>query len=90
MSRVGSQLPIFAFSRHVSTQRKVAMYRGVQPIAFDTNSAPCADDFVRAIAMLKSKRTLVDGDLVIVSSGDTTLLGGTNTMKILRVDETMK
>jgi pyruvate kinase len=90
MSRVGSQLPIFAFSRHVSTQRKVAMYRGVQPIAFDTNSAPCADDFVRAIAMLKSQRTLVDGDLVIVSSGDTTLLGGTNTMKILRVDETMK
>jgi len=90
MSRVGSQLPIFAFSRHVSTQRKVAMYRGVQPIAFDTDSAPSADDFVRAIAMLKTQGTLADGDLVIVSSGDTTLLGGTNTMKILRVDETMK
>ncbi len=90
MSRVGSQLPIFAFSRHVSTQRKVAMYRGVQPVAFDTDSAPSADDFVRAIALLKAQGTLTNGDLVIVSSGDTTLLGGTNTMKILRVDDTMK
>jgi pyruvate kinase len=66
------------------------MYRGVLPIAFDTDSAPSADDFVRAIAMLKAQGTLADGDLVIVSSGDTTLLGGTNTMKILRVDDTMK
>jgi pyruvate kinase len=31
----------------------------------------------------------VDGDLVIVSLGDTTLLGGTNTMKILRVGDTL-
>ena len=87
MSRVGSQLPIFSFSRHVSTQRKVALYRGVQPIAFDTDSVPCAEDFVRAIDMLKDQGILVNGDLVIISSGDTTLLGGTNTMKILRVDD---
>ncbi|HEY8941452.1 pyruvate kinase [Cellvibrio mixtus] len=89
MSRVGSQLPIFAFSRHVNTQRKMAMYRGVQPIAFDTSSAPCADDFNRAIGMLKAQGVLVEGDLVIVSLGDTTLLGGTNTMKVLRVGDTL-
>lgn len=89
MSRVGSQLPIFAFSRHVNTQRKMALYRGVQPIAFDTSSAPCSDDFNRAIGMLKAQGVLVDGDLVIVSLGDTTLLGGTNTMKILRVGDTL-
>ncbi len=89
MSRVGSQLPIFAFSRHVNTQRKMAMYRGVQPIAFDTSSAPCSDDFNRAIGMLKAQGVLVEGDLVIVSLGDTTLLGGTNTMKVLRVGDTL-
>ncbi|HTF98303.1 MAG TPA: pyruvate kinase [Cellvibrio sp.] len=89
MSRVGSQLPIFAFSRHLNTQRKMAMYRGVQPIAFDTSSAPCADDFNRAIGMLKAQGVLVEGDLVIVSLGDTTLLGGTNTMKVLRVGDTL-
>ncbi len=87
MSRVGSQLPIFAFSRHVGTQRKMALYRGVQPIAFDTDSTPCAQDFARAIGLLKAQGELVNGDLVIVSSGDTNLLGGTNTMKILRVED---
>ncbi len=85
MSRVGSQLPIFAFSRHVSTQRKVALYRGVHPVAFDTAGVPCAEDFARAIDLLKKKGVVESGDLVIVSNGDTTVLGGTNTMKVLRV-----
>src|SRR5690606_41488515 len=58
---------IFAFSRHVSTQRKVALYRGVHPVAFDTEAVPCAKDFMRAIDLLKSKQILADGDLVIVS-----------------------
>jgi pyruvate kinase len=87
MSRVGSQLPIFAFSRHVNTQRKMALYRGVQPVAFETGSAPCADDFNRAISVLKAQGALKHGDLVIVSMGDTNLHGGTNTLKVLRVDD---
>lgn len=89
MSRVGSQLPIFAFSRHVSTQRKVALYRGVQPVAFDTESVPSSADFARAIETLKAGDFVVNGDMVIVSCGDTNLLGGTNTMKILRVGDTV-
>lgn len=87
MSRVGSQLPIFAFSRHFSTQSKVALYRGVQPVPFDTTSVPGAEDYLRAIDILKQNGVLVDGDLVILSSGDTNLLGGTNTLKILRVGD---
>jgi len=87
MSRVGSQLPIFAFSRHVSTQRKVALYRGVHPVAFDSAAIPCAQDFSRAIDNLKQVGVLVDGDLVILSSGDTNILGGTNSMKILTVGD---
>jgi pyruvate kinase len=87
MSRVGSQLPIFAFSRHVSTQRKVALYRGVQPVAFDTEAVPSTADFTRAMDVLKASNIVVDGDMVIVSCGDTNLLGGTNTMKILRVGD---
>jgi len=87
MSRVGSQLPIFAFSRHVSTQRKVALYRGVHPVAFDSATVPDAQDFSRAVDNLKQAGILVDGDLVILSSGDTNVLGGTNSMKILTVGE---
>lgn len=87
MSRVGSQLPIFAFSRHINTQRKMALYRGVQSSDFATTDLPCAQDFARAVEILKEQGVLVDGDLVIVSNGDTNQLGGTNTMKVLRVGD---
>jgi pyruvate kinase len=40
MSRIGSQLPIFAFSERTDTQRRVALYRGVQPVPFATGSNP--------------------------------------------------
>lgn len=87
MSRVGSQLPIFAFSRHVNTLRKVALYRGVQPVDFSTADAPRAEDFARAVEILKVQGILTNGDLVMVSNGDTNQLGGTNTMKVLRVGD---
>ncbi len=87
MSRVGSQLPIFALSRHVQTQRKVALYRGVQPMAFDTAEAMARHDLTSAVELLKQKGFIANGDLVIVSNGDINQLGNTNTMKILRVGD---
>lgn len=87
MSRVGSALPIFAFSRHIDTQRRVALYRGVQPVPFDTQDVPCKEDYTRAIEILKQDGVLVDGDLVILTAGDSNQLGGTNTMKLLRVGD---
>ena len=33
--RIRSDIPIFAFTRHERTQRRVALYRGVYPIPFD-------------------------------------------------------
>jgi pyruvate kinase len=85
MSRVGSQLPIYAFCRHIATRRKVALYRGVYPVAFDTATVPCSEDFSRALTHLRDTNQLKTGDLVILSCGDTSQLGGTNTMKILQV-----
>ena len=35
MSRIRSGIPVYAFTRHVSTRRRVALYRGVYPISFD-------------------------------------------------------
>lgn len=85
MSRIGSQLPIFAFSGRTDTQRRVALYRGVQPVPFDTDIVPGPEEHTRALEILKSKGVLSDGDLVIVTNGDTNELGGTNTLKVLRV-----
>lgn len=87
MSRVGSQLPIFAFSRHIATQRRVALYRGVRPVPFDSGSAPSSADYIRAMNTLKENGVLVDGDMVILTGGDTDQLGGTNAMKILKVGQ---
>lgn len=38
MSRISSALPIFAMSRHEVTLAKMALYRGVQPVYFDSTA----------------------------------------------------
>src|SRR5690606_21433666 len=85
MSRIKSSLPIFAFSRHHSTQHRVALFRGVQTVPFD--SAEHANEQVNALALseLASRGVVKDGDLVIVTKGDyVNAQGGTNTLKIVR------
>ncbi|GGC74243.1 pyruvate kinase [Marinobacter halophilus] len=86
MSRIKSSLPIFAFSRHHATQHRVALYRGVQTVPFD--SAKLAHEQVNALAVkeLESRGIVKDGDLVVLTKGDyVNAQGGTNSMKIIRV-----
>ncbi|HBM50186.1 MAG TPA: pyruvate kinase, partial [Marinobacter sp.] len=86
MSRIKSSLPIFAFSRHHSTQHRVALFRGVQTVPFD--SANHANEKVNALAVdeLKSRGVVQDNDLVVITKGDyVNAQGGTNSMKIVRV-----
>jgi len=86
MSRVRSDIPIYAFTRHESTRRRVVLYRGVYPVSFDITHTD-AQSVYRDIFDLMLGRGLVDeGDLVIFTKGDMTgVQGGTNAMKILRV-----
>ena len=86
MSRIKSSLPIFAFSRNHSTQHRVALYRGVQTVPFDSDEL--ANEHVNALAVekLKEHGVIKDGDLVILTKGDyANAQGGTNSMKIVRV-----
>ncbi|MFO8140622.1 MAG: pyruvate kinase [Marinobacter sp.] len=86
MSRIKSSLPIFAFSRHHATQHRVALFRGVQTVPFD--SAKLAHEQVNALAIkeLESRGIVKHGDLVVVTKGDyVNAQGGTNSMKIVRV-----
>ena len=86
MSRIKSSLPIFAFSRHHSTQHKVALFRGVQTIPFDSAQLPNDQTNALAIAELVNNGAVKDGDLVVITKGDyVNAQGGTNTMKIVRV-----
>ena len=87
MSRIRADIPIYAFTRHVRTQRRVALYRGVHPIPFDvTHTDPAR--LYRAISKELLDRGIVKGgDELILTLGDLSgVSGGTNTMKLLRVE----
>jgi len=86
MSRFGARLPIFALSRSEKTLRRAALFRGVQPVLFDSDNIPSAETNARAVDILLEQEGLQDGDLVLVSKGDhANVHGGTNTMKIIKV-----
>lgn len=86
MSRIRSDIPIYAFTAHETTSRRVTMYRGVYPVVFrheHTESRKLYHDVFQA---LLSRKLVNEGDLVIFTKGDLTgVSGSTNAMKIIRV-----
>ena len=86
MSRFGGRFPIFAMSPHQKTLQKSALYRGVYPVPFPLHDVRFDEANERAINELRTRGVVKDGDLVIISRGDTTkITGGTNAMKIVEV-----
>ncbi len=91
MSRIGSGIPIFAFTGHIDTRRKVTLYRGVVPVSFDITTTDHAELNMEVVDELKRRGTVRDGDRVIITKGDLAgVMGGTNAMKILTVGELVK
>ena len=91
MSRISSVIPIYALSRHESTNRKVNLYRGVFPIFFPAIHTNHAEANQEAVDLMRKQKAVNDGDLVIITKGD--LMGtdgGTNAMKILEVGNMAK
>ena len=91
MSRISSGIPIYALSRHESTNRRVNLYRGVFPIYFPTIHTNHAEANQEAIDLMIKQKAVEDGDLVIITKGD--LMGtdgGTNAMKIVEVGNMAK
>jgi len=88
MSRIRSDIPIFAFTRHERTRRRVALYRGVHPIPFDiTHTDPLL--LYQAISKeLLDRGHVKPGDEIILTLGELSgVSGGTNTMKLLEVSQ---
>lgn len=86
MSRISSSLPILGLSRHATTLAKMALYRGVLPIYFDS-TAHAADELAqKALEALTVAGYLQSGDMVLMTKGDAMeTIGGTNTCKVLIV-----
>jgi pyruvate kinase len=85
MSRVRSDIPIYAFTRHESTRSRVTLYRGVYPVAYDVTHQ--GEEFYFSIFRLLLDLDLVmEGDSIILTKGELSgVSGGTNSMQILRV-----
>jgi len=88
MSRIRTDIPIFAMSGLTATLRKVNLYRGVQPIAFDINAIDYTEVTAGILEQLRKRGVVSDGDKVIITKGDLLgHIGGTNGMKIVTVGE---
>lgn len=85
-SRINSRLPIYAFTRHQSTENRVALYRGVMPITYDIEQHKEGERQQAAIELLLTRNLVKSGDLVIISQGDCdNVLGSTNSLKVMMV-----
>jgi pyruvate kinase len=85
MSRHGINIPIYAMTPNVGSQRKMALYRNVQ-------SLPLASSMDRDEALHQAEELLVArgvvqrGDFIVLTVGEPMgQAGGTNTLKIVRV-----
>jgi pyruvate kinase len=87
MSRIRSDIPIFAFTRSERTRRRVALYRGVYPIPFDITHIDPADLYKSISRELIDREFVKPGDEIILTLGELSgVSGGTNTMKLLEVN----
>jgi pyruvate kinase len=88
MSRISSAIPIYALTRHGATRRKITLFRGVYPVAFDVASTDPAQVNEEVIEELLRRTAVRNEDLVIITKGDRSgVEGQTNIMKVMRVGE---
>ena len=87
MSRHNIDIPIFAITPSVATQRKVALYRNVQ--TFELAKSTDREAVLQAAQnLLLAKGVVQLGDLVVVTWGEPMgQIGGTNALKIMKIGE---
>ena len=85
ISRLSSGLPIYALSTNQNTLSYCALYRGVTPIKFESTTTDSTKFIENALATLKAKNLVKEGDLIMLTHGDDNDKGSTNTCKIIKV-----
>ncbi len=86
MSRLSTQVPIYALTPQAETRRKVTLFRSVYPINLKTASKDRDELLAEAEEELRRRGAVREGDLILLTIGEPIgQPGGTNTMKIVRV-----
>jgi pyruvate kinase len=87
MSRIRSDIPIYAFTPHDTTSRRVTLYRGVYPVSFHIEHTDTRLLYRDIFSTLLSHELVDEGDRVIFTQGDLSgVSGSTNSMKIISVN----
>ncbi len=87
-SRIRSGLPIVGLAHSPVAQRRMALYRGVVSLPFDTTHMAPAEVNEQALKLLKAYGLARPGGHIILTRGDhMNAHGGTNTMKIIAIEE---
>jgi pyruvate kinase len=85
MSRVRSDIPIYAFTRQPATLSRVTLYRGVYPVAYDVTDKDREAFYFSIFRQVLDLKLVKEGDLIILTKGELSgVAGGTNSMQILQ------
>jgi pyruvate kinase len=88
LSRVRSAVPIFALSPKRDSRRRMALYRGVYPIAHDFPSENMEDALAEGVRLLVKQGHIKVDDRIILTMGERTgKEGGTNSLRLAQVGE---
>ncbi|MGH8806761.1 MAG: pyruvate kinase [Noviherbaspirillum sp.] len=87
MSRHNIDIPIFAITPSLATQRKAALYRNVTP--FELAQSSDREAVLRAAQdLLLAKGVVNKGDMIVVTWGEPMgQVGGTNALKIMKIGD---
>jgi pyruvate kinase len=86
MSRIRADIPIYAFTRHEITRRRVMLYRGVYPVTFDITHSDVEVVYADIFKLLLEHKMVDAGDRIILTKGELSGVSGkTNSLVILEV-----
>ena len=85
MSRNNIDIPIFALTPNLATQRKLSLYRNV--VALPLKQSQDRDVVLASVeALLRERGIVTSGDTVALTWGEPMgVVGGTNTLKIMKI-----
>ncbi len=88
LSRVRSSVPIFALSPLLESRRRMALYRGVYPVAQDFPGTDVEVAMAEGVQLLVQQGYIKVGDRIILTMGENTgNEGGTNNLRLVELGQ---
>ncbi len=88
MSRIRSDIPIYAFTRNEFTQRRVSLYRGVTSYPYKFKANTFSEVLSEVSKELLQSEMVRVGDLVLITSGSPLKVEGhTNSLRIIEITD---